>query len=327
MPDHARRVLAYCSLALCALLVTACSGGGPAPRGENGARETQELLLPGADGMKLRVVLAGKGPLLLVPTPGWGASLELYESSMRPLEEQFTVAYVDTRGTGGSTRPGPILLWALDRFAADLDRVREGLGRQRCYVLGHGSGSLIALSYGLGHAQHCAGLILVSGTASRGPEWQKAMIERVIARGKREPAFVRRWQQVNAIAQDGPALDDAEARGRLFAVLPTMFADMAAFERNRDAFAGMRVSAEAQKLWESSSGRLDLRALLPDIVCPVLVINGAQDHIAAPVDAETLAQGLPNAESWIAANAGHFPWLEARAAFFARIKTWLAQRR
>ncbi len=330
MADTALRLcLLRSCLGLFLLLAAACSGTSSASGAEtgDGGRQPQRLMLPGADGMKLRVVLAGKGPLLLLPTPGWGISLELYEQSLRPLEDLFTVAYLDSRGSGESSKPGPAVLWSMERFVADLDRVRAALKRKRCYVLGHGSGSLMALSYALAHPEPCAGLLLVAGSASRGPEWQQAMFQRVDARGKREPAFLRRVQQVNdTVKAAGPALDDSEARGRFFAILPTMFADMGAFQKYGQAFASVQVSANAQRLWDRQSGRLDLRRDLAKIPCPVLVINGAMDHYAAPADAQILVSGLPRAESWIAPKAGHFPWLEAREAFFTRIKTWLAQR-
>jgi proline iminopeptidase len=325
-----KRVLSSCLVLLWAALLLSCgSQGGAAPNGERvtPGRESQKLMLSGADGIQLRVVLAGQGPLLLVPTPGWGPSLELYERTLRPLEESFTVAYLDTRGSGESTDPGPQVMWGLERFAADLDRVRAGLGRKGAYVLGHGSGCAIALTFALAYASHCNGLILTAATASRSDEWRRRMLARVAERVKRDPAFARRARQLAILGQSGPPLDDGEARAVMLARLPTLFADVKKIGPYRADFEASSVRASALQPWESVAGRFDFGALLENVECPVLIINGEFDHLAAPEDAAVLDRGLPSSTSLIAEGAGHFVWIEKREWFFARVRDWLQAQR
>ena len=54
------------------------------------------------DGLSLWYKVSGRGPALLVPTPGWGASADMYMKSLTPLEKDFSLIYLDTRGAGRS---------------------------------------------------------------------------------------------------------------------------------------------------------------------------------------------------------------------------------
>jgi pimeloyl-ACP methyl ester carboxylesterase len=44
-------------------------------------------------GVRLWYRVSGRGPVCLLPTPGWGPSSELYFLSLGPLEDLFTVVY------------------------------------------------------------------------------------------------------------------------------------------------------------------------------------------------------------------------------------------
>ena len=59
------------------------------------------------DGLSLSLwyKVSGHGPALLVPTPGWGASSDEHMKSMTCLEEDFTLIFFDTRGSGRSDGP------------------------------------------------------------------------------------------------------------------------------------------------------------------------------------------------------------------------------
>src|SRR5688572_23452948 len=56
-------------------------------------------------GVRLHYVVRGQGPVLFVTSPGWGVGSNYLQSSLTPLEQKFTVVYIDTRGSGGSSRP------------------------------------------------------------------------------------------------------------------------------------------------------------------------------------------------------------------------------
>ncbi len=53
----------------------------------------------------------------------------------------------------------------------------------------------------------------------------------------------------------------------------------------------------------------DLRAMLPEITQPTLVIHGDRDRIAAPAAGEYLAAQLPHARLALLAGAAHAPFI------------------
>src|SRR5262245_55475796 len=58
------------------------------------------------NGLQLWYKVSGAGPVCLMPTPPWGASSVMCFRTLKPLEENFTVVYLDSRGTGRSQRAG-----------------------------------------------------------------------------------------------------------------------------------------------------------------------------------------------------------------------------
>jgi pimeloyl-ACP methyl ester carboxylesterase len=64
-----------------------------------------------------------------------------------------------------------------------------------------------------------------------------------------------------------------------------------------------------------------LRDLLPEIQTPVQIIAGARDTAVPPVNAEFLAERLPNSKLDIL-DAGHFTWEDAADEYAALVTNW-----
>ena len=72
--------------------------------------------------------------------------------------------------------------------------------------------------------------------------------------------------------------------------------------------------------------REDLRARLPHITCPVLVVSGERDLLTPLVHAQEIAAGIPQARLAVVPGAGHMlPW-EQPEALNALLGDWLAER-
>jgi hypothetical protein len=78
--------------------------------------------------VRLHYIVAGHGPLLLVTSPGWGIGSLYLQRGLAPLEDQLTLLYLDTRGSGGSTRPEDSEQMSTAAMADDIDRLRSYLG-------------------------------------------------------------------------------------------------------------------------------------------------------------------------------------------------------
>src|SRR6516162_11727739 len=104
-----------------------------------------------SDGLSLWYRVSGRGPALLVPTPGWGASVDMYMKSLIPLEKDFSVVYLDTRGAGRSDPPvkssGKIskTIYRFENFLSDIEKLRRHLHLDRWLIFGHSDASLQAM--------------------------------------------------------------------------------------------------------------------------------------------------------------------------------------
>ena len=64
---------------------------------------------------------------------------------------------------------------------------------------------------------------------------------------------------------------------------------------------------------------------LPAIVCPALVLQGADDEHGTAAQVEAVARGVSGpVETWIVPGCGHSPHLEARDAVRERIAAFIA---
>lgn len=69
----------------------------------------------------------------------------------------------------------------------------------------------------------------------------------------------------------------------------------------------------------------DMRPVLEQVICPVLVVQGEEDEHATPRHARDLAAGIPNAELWLAPGMGHMLPKDHPDQFNARMIAFLKQ--
>lgn len=71
--------------------------------------------------------------------------------------------------------------------------------------------------------------------------------------------------------------------------------------------------------------RLDIRALLPQVNVPVLVIAGERDPVIPFANAQAMARALPNAQFKPLPGIGHMPFAECPEDYTALMTDWLAR--
>lgn len=67
----------------------------------------------------------------------------------------------------------------------------------------------------------------------------------------------------------------------------------------------------------------DLRADLPRIVCPILLLMGQRDQLAPAAAGQALLPALPNARLHVFPHAGHAPFLSHLPEFLAELRAFL----
>lgn len=219
----------------------------------------------------------------LVLLHGWGAHGGVWAEVSARLGDRIAVQAPDIDGSGSVDD-------AVDRLAAR--------SPARCVVAGWSLGGQLALSWAQRHPAQVTGLILLAATPRfvAAPDWKHGMAA---------AAFEEFAAMVEA---------DAAVALRRFRLLETR-GDVCARAaiRQLDRLLAARMTGDAAVLarmlgWLRDT---DLRAVLPAIRQPVLVIHGDRDSVVAPAAADFLAAQLPRARFERIAGAAHAPFVSA----------------
>jgi pimeloyl-ACP methyl ester carboxylesterase len=266
------------------------------------------------DGLSLWYKISGRGPGLLVPTPGWGASVDMYMKSLTPLEKDFSVIYLDTRGAGRSDGPAKSSGFAFPLFLADLETLRVHLQLDRWFIFAHSDAGLQALGYAIKHTKVCRGLFIVDGATNLLSDKEsnaddKARMKKLSHR----PWFVAAMKAQRKI--DNPNISDENFKyiflGDLF---PLYFASYEAAVKARHYFSASTYRVKHNK-YDKYAPHFEIKQVTK-IQVPTAVFEGDGDVITTPLEAIILERSLPNSTLFMIRNAGHFPWLEQRETFF-----------
>lgn len=220
-------------------------------------------------------------PTLVLLHGGPGGDHSTFKPAFSSLTDVAQLVYLDHRGNGRSDWGDPES-WNLDQWGDDVAAFCDALGIVKPIVLGYSFGGMVAQAYATRHPGHAGKLIFYSTS----PKVDRAEIYDVFERlgGPAARAVaVARWTTPNAETSaaymevcsplyNRRAVRDPDARHR------TVRNDAVAF----------RFGAP-----DGEAPRLDFRAGLGRVQCPVLVMAGEDDPITPISRSEVLAASLP----------------------------------
>jgi len=255
------------------------------------------------DGVRLHVETTGGGGPAVLAVHGWSRSgLDLAPLLSR-LPGHRTISF-DLRGHGRST-PGAL---DLDALAGDLAAVAEAERVEGALLLGWSLGGQVALAALARHpglARRVAALALLSSTPcfTLRDGWRHGLparaVEGLALRVRRRPEEACRRFFDDCFA---PGELDEPARLRLGPLRLAPAPDPAC------ALAGLEVLAGT-----------DLRAGLPALALPTLVVHGEADPICPPGAGRALAAAIPGARLLLLPGAGHAALLTRQAEVAAAL--------
>lgn len=255
--------------------------------------------------MSLHVSTFGQGPRLVL-LHGWALNSHVWDDVVPRLASEFTLECIDLPGHGGS--PMQPQVHDLDSLA---ETVAPHLGAQ-CHLLGWSLGGLVALRLALKHPARLEKLVLVSSTPRfiAGPDWPSAMQPAVL-----EHFAARLREDYTATVREFLAL---QVRGdeRAHEALRIL--------RRRVLVAGEPDSA-ALRIGLKILRDADLRAELPGVRTPTLVIAGERDALVPAATSATLAMGMPQARAHVIERAAHAPFLSHLDEFCIEVRHFLAR--
>lgn len=239
-----------------------------------------------ANGIDLYVEQQGMGAPTFVFLHYWGGSARTWAHVVDHLTHDFRTVALDQRGWGRSAAPARG--YALEDLAADAQGVIAALDLERYILVGHSMGGKVAQLIASRQPKGLVGLALVA-PAPPGPlELPLAVREGMVHAYASRESIVATVQQV--LAPDGLAPGDLE----------TVIAD---------SLAG---ALPARAAWPLEASQEDIRAVMPAIAVPVLIISGQNDRVDPPkvLRREVLAR-LPGARMIELPGVGHLAPLEA----------------
>jgi 3-oxoadipate enol-lactonase len=200
-----------------------------------------------------------------------GATRSMWDAQVPALAERFRVIGYDVRGHGESpSPPGP---YTLDDLADDVVALLDEVGAERAHLVGVSLGGMTAMRLAVREPQRVDRMVLLCTSASTDPTHFRERAA-AVRRGGTAPlaqAIVSRW------VTPGFAAAHPEVMARLEA--------MVAGADDEGYAACCEVVAD-----------VELRADLPRISAPTLVVSGADDLALPPEHQRVIAEGISGAE-------------------------------
>jgi pimeloyl-ACP methyl ester carboxylesterase len=248
----------------------------------------------------------GDGPVDLVHTPGATSNVELLWE--QPLFAAYTdriasfcrLIHFDKRGTGLSDRVKKIA--TLEERADDIRAVMDAAGSERAVIMGVSEGGPMAVMFAATHPDRTLGLILY-GAHARGlwaPDypWQATEEE------------ARRWL---AEQERSPTpINEESARAALRVAMPSMAEDDD-FVRWWATFTRMSISPGARLDLVRMNMDMDVRAVLPTIRVPTLVVHRSGDRGVNVEEGRYLGKHIPGARYVELPGEDHIPVADPEA--------------
>ena len=253
-------------------------------------------------GLRIAYERAGDGPPLVLLNGYVGDGAATWRHQIEELSDEFTVVAWDSPGSGRSSDPPE--WFRLADYADCLAEFMVALGLGEAHVAGLSFGGAIAIEFYRRHPTIPKTLSLASAYAG----WAGSLPADVVQ---------QRLQQALDLAGLTP---DRLVR----ALLPTMFSDSVSAE-TLEAFgasiaqfhpAGLRAMARSVE-------EADLRAVLPDVRVPTLLLYGDKDARAPLSVAEAIHDALPASRLVVMPGVGHASSVEAPQAFNGHVRDFL----
>jgi proline iminopeptidase len=276
-----------------------------------------------------RIVAYSRGvgdEVLLLLNGGPGLPCDyLREPHTRLAERGWRVVAFDQLGCGASERPDDRALWTIERYADEVEGVREALGLGPVHLLGHSWGGWLGIEYALRYPDSIRSLVLAD-TCGDMPHLTSELNRLRGALGSETVAMMLRHEAEGTI--DHPEYQAAITILNYRHVCRLdIYPDplkRSLDDWNMDVYGAMQGPNEFLY-----TGNLKDWNRIPDmhrIRQPCLVVVGQHDEIT-PACAMRMHQVLPNSEIAVFANSSHMPFYEEPERYFEVLCGFLRRQR
>jgi pimeloyl-ACP methyl ester carboxylesterase len=270
------------------------------------------------NGVELEVEEHGAGPRPFVLVHGFTGSRDDFAEMLPRLAERGRTVALDLRGHGGSTNTGDPARYTIETLRDDVLGALDALGIERCDLLGHSMGGMVALRLALDAPARVASLVLMDTAA--------APIDRAARRFFEVGAKIAREQGMETLATLARAAAERDPNRP-----PSMVRTVERFGAER-WWARQRAKLVAMDpvafgaLGEALTDHAGVEDRLGELRCPTLVLVGAQDApFLAP--AQRMERAIRGAHRVVIPDAAHSPQFENADAWLAAVLAHLDRAR
>ncbi len=272
-----------------------------------------------SDGTELHVTVKGNGlPLLyLHGGPGSGSYwLEVFMGEY--LEKHFNMIYLDQRGVGrsGSPEDGN---FSLERMVQDFEEVRESLGIQKWFTMGHSFGGILQTGYSERHPDVMLGMIMVNTSLDMQDSFRRSWCPKA-------SEFLGLPEPLQCLDESTPLFD---RWGELIGMLNENDLMWKMGYMHPESIRKMNRTYQDIENWnpdfsesfiEYDDYMADFRHASATLHMPVLFYYGTYDWMIGPKHYRSIQ--FPNMLLW-EANTSHMPFIENREDIKKAIDTFL----
>lgn len=267
-----------------------------------------------------RVVGSGTQTPLLVLHGGPGVG-SVYLKPLAMLADDRPVVFYDQLSSGKSDKPADSTLWTIERYAREVDEVREALGLDRIHLLGHSWGTMLAMEYMQNDPEGVESLIMSSPLVSTAKWMEDANRYRAELPDSIQTILVQHEEAGTTDSDEYLAAADVYMGRHVFRFdTPPIEID--------SAMAGFGMGVY-QYMWGPSefyaSGTLkdfDRLEYLDDLALPTLFTAGRYDE-ASPETVEWYSSFVPGARLVIFEQSAHMAMLKEPEEFVGAIREFL----
>jgi len=215
----------------------------------------------------------------------------------------------DLRGHGDFTRTGREETFTFTQLCADMVALLDAWGVERCDLLGHSFGGMLALRFVLEYPERVDSLILMDTAPFSPDDYTRDTFEKAgaIARA-RGMVFLQELVEKATKAREAPSASDRHVE---------KWSDLY-WPHHRLRYAAMDPVAYGA-LGVAMAEQEPVVDRLGEIGCPTTVIVGADDGDFLK-GADVLESGIPHAARITVPDAGHHPQMENPEAWLAAVR-------
>jgi proline iminopeptidase len=269
-------------------------------------------------------IFGSGGDTVVVIHGGPGFTMDYFLHDLAPLANNHTLIFYDQRGTGRSTLVSDSVSLQANRYAEDLEAIRQHFNLNQFTLMGHSWGSAVVALYAANHPDKISKIIIVGGLPLQQHQLTEAFSK---MEAGRDSNTLQKMRELREARRNNPANSEVCAAYYVLWFEPFFGNSSAANKSKGDLCAGTFESRKnkmdnVDRYTMASLGQWDWRSTLSQVKAPALVIHGTMDPL--PLEgAKDWATVLPNARLLQLNDIGHFPYIEAPDRFFNAIDQFL----